>query len=138
MDIGLVMNTMRDPAGVPAHPLLFQGLMVLTWVFHIAFVHLTLGAAAVAIYAFRKVEQGPYWARLSMAMTKVTKVGVSLLIVLGVAPLLFTQVIYDPQWYVSNVLSARWAIAFIFTLIVAYCLWFAFYWSNHELSLIHI
>lgn len=138
MDIGLVMNTMRDPAGVPAHPLLFQGLMVLTWVFHIAFVHLTLGAAAVAIYAFRKVEQGPYWARLSMAMTKVAKVGVSLLIVLGVAPLLFTQVIYDPQWYVSNVLSARWAIAFIFTLIVAYCLWFAFYWSNHEGAQKHI
>jgi hypothetical protein len=132
MDIGLVMNTMRDPAGVPAHPVLFQGLMIFTWVFHIAFVHLTLGAATLAIYAFRKVEQGPYWARLSIAMTKVAKVGVSLLIVLGVAPLLFTQVIYDPQWYVSNVLSARWAIAFIFTLIVAYCLWFAFYWSNHE------
>lgn len=132
MDIGLVMNTMRDPAGVPAHPVLFQGLMIFTWVFHIAFVHLALGAAALAIYAFRKAGQGPYWARLSMAMTKVAKVGVSLLIVLGVAPLLFTQVIYDPQWYVSNVLSARWAIAFIFTLIVAYCLWFAFYWSNHE------
>ncbi|MDG4596381.1 MAG: hypothetical protein P9F75_11950 [Candidatus Contendobacter sp.] len=54
MDIGFVMNTMRDPAGVPAHPVLFQGLMVFTWVFHIAFVQLTLGAAALAIYAFRK------------------------------------------------------------------------------------
>lgn len=138
MDIGLVMNTMRDPAGVPAHPVLFQGLMIFTWVFHIAFVHLALGAAALAIYAFRKAGQGPYWARLSIAMTKVAKVGVSLLIVLGVAPLLFTQVIYDPQWYVSNVLSARWAIAFIFTLIVAYCLWFAFYWSNHEGAKQHI
>ena len=98
MDIGTVMNTMRDPAGVPAHPVLFQGLMIFTWVFHIAFVHLTMGAAALAIYAFYRRDVGPYWERLSMALTKVAKVGVSLLIVLGVAPLLFTQVIYDPQW----------------------------------------
>ena len=132
MDIGSVLQTMRDPAGVPAHPVLFQYLMVFTWVFHIAFVHLTLGAAGLAIYAFRRGAGEPHWQRLSVAMTKVAKVGVSLLIVLGVAPLLFTQVIYDPQWYASNLLSARWAIAFIFTLMIAYCLWFAFYWGNHE------
>jgi len=58
--------------------------------------------------------------------------------VLGVAPLLFTQVIYDPQWYASNVLSARWAIAFIFTLIVGYCLWFAFYFGNRDSAQRHI
>jgi hypothetical protein len=132
MDIGPIMSGMRDPAGVPAVPQLFQILMVATWVFHIAFVHLTLGAAALSIYAFYKRHAGPYWEQMSIAMTKVAKVGVSLLIVLGVAPLLFTQVIYDPQWYTSNVLSASWAIAFIFTLIIGYCLWFAFYWGNHE------
>lgn len=138
MDIGTVMNTMRDPAGVPAHPVLFQGLMIVTWVLHIAFVHLTLGAASLAIYGFHRRGRGPYWERLSMAMTKVAKVGVSLLVVLGVAPLLFTQVIYDPQWYASNVLSGRWAIAFIFTLILGYCSWFAFYYANHEGAKRHI
>jgi hypothetical protein len=138
MDIGTVMNTMRDPAGVPGHPVLFQGLMIVTWVLHIAFVHLTLGAASLAIYGFHRRGNGPYWERLSMAMTKVAKVGVSLLIVLGVAPLLFTQVIYDPQWYTSNVLSGRWVIAFIFTLIVGYCSWFAFYYANHEGAKRHI
>lgn len=138
MDIGTVMNTMRDPAGVPAHPVLFQGLMLLTWIFHIAFVHLTLGAAGLAIVAFHRRADGPYWPRLSMAMTKVAKIGVSLLIVLGVAPLLFTQVIYDPQWYASNVLSGRWAIGFIFTLIIGYCAWFAFYYANHEGAKRHI
>ena len=131
MDIGTIMNTMRDPAGLPAHPFVFQSLMLLTWIFHIAFVHLTLGTAGVAIWAYVRRDTHVHWARLSEAMTKVAKVGVSLLIVLGVAPLLFTQVIYDPQWYASNVLSARWAIAFIFTLIVAYCLWFYFYSRNH-------
>lgn len=138
MDIGPILNTMRDPAGIPADPTLFQALAVFTWIFHIAFVHLALGTATLAIAAFYRRDQNPHWSRLSWAMTKVAKVSVSLLIVLGVAPLLFTQVIYDPLWYTSNVLSARWAIGFIFTLIVAYCLWFAFYWSNHEGAKRHI
>ncbi|CAG9200670.1 conserved membrane hypothetical protein [Paraburkholderia tropica] len=126
------MDAMRDPAGIPAPPFVFQALMVITWALHIAFVHLSMGAAGLAIYAFHSRSRGAHWTRLSMAMTKVAKVGVSLLIVLGVAPLLFTQVIYDPQWYTSNVLSGRWALAFIFTLLVAYCSWYVFYVSNHE------
>lgn len=130
MDMSAVLQAMRDPAGVPAHPQLFQVLMVATWVLHIAFVHLTLGAAGLSIYSFFRHGQDPHWLRLSIAMTKVTKVGVSLLIVLGVAPLLFTQVIYDPQWYAASVLSGRWLIVFIFTLIIGYCAWFVFYYGN--------
>ena len=138
MDIGTVLNTMRDPAGVPAHPVLFQALMVFTWIFHIAFVHITLGAAGLAIFAFHRRAHHPHWEMLSIAMTKVAKVGVSLLIVLGVAPLLFTQVIYDPQWYASNVLSGVWVIGFIFSLIVAYCAWFVFYYANHAGAKRHV
>lgn len=132
MDIGTVLHAMRDPAGIPSHPVVFQVLMIVTWILHIAFVHMTLGTAALAIYAFYKRAPNTHWEQLSMAMTKAAKVGVSLLIVLGVAPLLFTQVIYDPQWYTASVLSARWLIAFIFTLIIGYCSWFVFYYSNHE------
>ncbi|OQW92580.1 MAG: hypothetical protein BWK79_14340 [Beggiatoa sp. IS2] len=131
-DIGLILQNMRDPAGIPAYSLLFQWLMIITWIFHIAFVLLSLGSAGLAIVSFSRKRKGVYWERLSIAMTKVAKVSISLLIVLGVAPLLFTQVIYDPQWYTANVLSARWVIAFVFILIIAYCLWFAFYFTNHE------
>jgi hypothetical protein len=136
-DIGTIMNAMRDPAGVPGNPVLFQVLMVVTWSLHIAFVNLTLGASGLSIYAFYKRSE-PHWMRLSIALTQVAKIGVSLLIVLGVAPLLFTQTIYDPQWYASNVLSGRWAIAFILTLVVAYCCWFAFYYANREGAKKHI
>ena len=134
MEIGTVMGAMRDVAGIPAPPALFQSLMLLTWILHIAFVHMTLGTAAVALWAYWQRQRSLWHARLSIAMAQSAKVGVSLLIVLGVAPLLFTQVIYDPQWYASNVMSARWAIGFIFTLIVGYCLWFAFYSVNHDSS----
>lgn len=98
MDIGTVLHAMRDPAGIPSHPVIFQVLMIVTWIFHIAFVHMTLGTAAFAIYAFYKRAPGTHWEQLSMAMTKAAKVGVSLLIVLGVAPLLFTQVSCGASW----------------------------------------
>jgi hypothetical protein len=132
MTLGAILNAMRDPAGVPGAPGLFEALFVGTWVFHIAFVLLTLGACALAVAGFLLRERSAHWMRLSTSMTGVAKIGVSLLIVLGVAPLLFTQVIYDPQWYASNVLSASWALGFIATLIVGYCLWFAFYSKNEE------
>ncbi|MEW6729016.1 MAG: hypothetical protein AB1332_06695 [Pseudomonadota bacterium] len=125
-----MLQALRDPTGVPSHPLIFQVLMVFTWIPHILFVNLTLGSALMALYAFMRRNE-PHWQRLSEAMTKVAKVGVSLLVVLGVAPLLFTQTIYDPQWYASNVLSAAWVIGFIFTLTVGYLAWFTFYFKNH-------
>ncbi|MEW5824803.1 MAG: hypothetical protein AB1766_10760 [Pseudomonadota bacterium] len=133
MDVATTANllqVLRDPTGVPSHPLIFQVLMVFTWIPHIVFVNLTLGSALLALVAFNR-RNHPDWARLSEAMTKVAKVGVSLLVVLGVAPLLFTQTIYDPQWYASNVLSAAWVIGFIFTLIIGYLAWFTFYFKNH-------
>jgi hypothetical protein len=132
MDPTHVLHILRDPAGIPAHPVIFEVLLVLTWVAHIAFVMLALGGAGLAIYAFHNSARGKWWSRLSLGMTQVAKVSISLLIVLGVAPLLFTQVIYDPQWYASNVISGRWVIAFILILIVAYCLWFAFSYANKE------
>ena len=125
-----MLHTLQDPTGIPSHPLIFQVLMVLTWVPHILFVNISLGAAMMGLYAFTQ-RHDPHWQKLSEAMTKVAKVGVSLLVVLGVAPLLFTQTIYDPQWYASNLLSASWVIGFIFTLTIGYLAWFAFYLKNH-------
>ncbi|WP_178862667.1 hypothetical protein [Thiomicrorhabdus cannonii] len=130
-NIAATLQVLRDPAGIPSHPAVFQVLMVLTWVFHILFVNIALGSATLSLYGFTR-RQEPQWERLSIGMTKAAKVSVSMLIVLGVAPLLFTQVIYDPQWYASNILSASWAIGFIFTLILGYSSWFIFYFKNHQ------
>ncbi|WP_319558292.1 hypothetical protein [Thiomicrorhabdus sp.] len=129
--VAATLQVLRDPAGIPSHPVVFQVLMVFTWVFHMLFVNITLGSALLSLYAFQH-RQNRHWNQLSQGMTKAAKVSVSMLIVLGVAPLLFTQVIYDPQWYSSNVLSAAWAIGFIFTLILGYSSWFVFYFKNHD------
>lgn len=130
MDMGLVLNTLRDPAGVPFYPIVFQALYILTWALHIAFVLLALGAIPLSIIGNMKRNIDEHWKLLGSHMTQVAKISVSLLIVLGVAPLLFTQVIYDANWYVTNTLSGLWVVAFIYIMILAYSMWYWFYYAN--------
>lgn len=112
------LYALRSPAGLPSHPVIFLVLLVLTWALHILAVHVMLGSTALSL--FGSCAAGEKWQRLSESMLNTAKVAVSIAIVLGVAPLLFVQVIYDPFWYVSNVLSARWALGFILILLIAY------------------
>lgn len=122
MDLA-TLEALRSPVGVPSHPVIFLVLGVLTWALHILAVHLTLGGMALSLYGL--LQRGnSYWQRLSNMLLNHAKIGVSIAIVIGVAPLLFVQVIYDPFWYTANVLSARWAIGFIVLLILGYyALW---------------
>lgn len=42
------------------------------------------------------------------------------------------QVIYDPFWYTSNVISAWWLLGFLAILTVAYLALYRFYGLNHR------
>lgn len=120
MDLA-TLYALRSPVGVPSHPVIFLVLGVLTWALHILAVHVTLGSSLLSLIGINKNR---HWRRLALMALEHAKIGVSIAIVVGVAPLLFVQVIYDPFWYVSNVLSARWAIGFIGLLLIAYwALW---------------
>ena len=102
-----------------------------TFALHIAAVQVMLGAGALTRRgAFSAIT---YWRRLAAAMLTTSKIAVSVAIVLGVAPLLFVQVVYDPFWYTSNVLSAWWVIGFIMLLIAGYIAMYVFYWKNHDI-----
>jgi len=125
-----MMYALRNPAGVPTYPIIFIGLGVLTFALHILFVQLMLGTSVITIFGAFKNDAK--WRRLAAAMLEVSKVSVSVAIVIGVAPLLFVQVVYDPHWYTSNVLSAVWVIAFIVILIFAYWALYAYYFMNSK------
>ncbi len=120
-----ILNSMRDPMGVPFYPWIFQALMVLTFALHILFVNLVVGGVSVAMYGHLKGE--PDWKRLSATLARASTVNLSLAIVLGVAPLLFVQVIYDPFWYFSNVLSGWWAMGFLLFICIAFLSLYVFY-----------
>ncbi len=129
-EMATVLNSMRDPMGVPFYPWMFQGLMVLTFALHIIFVNLVVGGASLAMYGHLKGE--PNWKRLSATLARASTVNLSLAIVLGVAPLLFVQVIYDPFWYFSNVLSGWWAMGFLLFICIAFLSLYVFYLKRGE------
>ena len=126
-----MLYALRDQAGVPSHPVIFLVLGVLTFALHIAAVQVMLGAASLTLRG--AFSDHAHWRRLAAAMLTTAKIAVSVAIVLGVAPLLFVQVVYDPFWYTSNVLSAWWVIGFIVLLIGGYIAMYVFYWKNHDI-----
>jgi len=130
MNIGEILKTMQDPTGIPAPAMIFQFLMILTFMIHIVFVNLTLGTSILSVYGIMSKE--PFWNHLSQRLPRVTTVSISMTILFGVAPLLFVQTIYDPFWYTSNNLSQWWVIGFIFILILAYLLTYIIYLRGIE------
>lgn len=126
-----MLYALRDQAGVPSHPVIFLILGVLTFALHIAAVQVMLGAATLTLRGAFQADVK--WRRLASAMLVTAKIAVSVAIVIGVASLLFVQVVYDPFWYTSNVLSAGWVIGFILLLIGGYIAMYAFYWKNHDI-----
>lgn len=118
MDTPAMLQLLRDPMGVPFYPAVFQILMVLTFALHLLFVNLSLGTTCLAVIG--RLKGGDRWGRLAGGMAQAATASVSGAILLGVAPLLFVQVIYDPFWYASSNLSAGWAIGFIFILMAGY------------------
>jgi hypothetical protein len=125
MDTGTMIKTLQDPMGIPFYPILFQILMILTFAVHIMFVNFTLGLSFFSAYGF--VRGNGYWGALSRSLSKATTPSASLAILFGIAPLLFMQVVYDPFWYASNMLSAAWALGFILILMLGYGLTYFFY-----------
>lgn len=125
-----VLLALRDPAGVPFYPIVFQVLYILTWALHAAFVLLSLGAMGLSLYGSAKGNQDKYWSILTPHLIQTGKISVSILIVLGVAPLLFTQVIYDPNWYVTNTLSGMWIFIFVYTMVVGYSMYYWYYYAH--------
>jgi len=125
MDVGTMIKTLQDPMGIPFYPILFQVLMILTFSLHIMFVNFVIGASFLTLYGY--IKGSTYWKDLSRSMARATTASASMAILLGVAPLLFVQVIYDVFWYASNMLSAAWVIGFILILMTAYSLTYIFY-----------
>ena len=126
-----VLLALRDPAGVPFYPVVFQALYILTWALHAAFVLLALGAMGLSLIGTLK-QDDPTWKILTPHLIQTGKISISILIVLGVAPLLFTQVIYDPNWYVANTLSGMWVFIFIYALVVGYIMYYWYYYANKK------
>ncbi len=119
---------MYDTFGVPSHPIIFQVLMVLTFALHIIFVNLTWASSFLAFYFNLKKEEN--YINLSKTLKKSIPSLFSVAMLLGIAPLLFIQTIYDYFWYNSNIFSGIFVILFIFVLMLAFSFLYIYYLSE--------
>ncbi|GLV48434.1 hypothetical protein TJA_15870 [Thermus sp. LT1-2-5] len=116
---------MRDPLGAPVHPAALQLLLVVTYVLHIFFVTAAVGSLTLGLYALTRREEN--WKRLGHVAIRLAVQATGLGITMGIAPLLFVQVIYDPFWYTATTLMGLWTTLFIPVVALGYLFLYVLY-----------
>ena len=108
------------PDSIPAPAWLFLVLEVLLFTLHLLLINVILGGSLIILLARLKGPEEPLEHRLHSAMAAKIPTTFALGVNLGVAPLLFLQVVYGHLFYASSVLMAVYWILVIPFLILAY------------------
>jgi len=107
-----------DPISVPW--IWFEALGILTFVLHLLFMNAMFGGCIIALVVKGKGKDGVHPVAKSLS-TKLPTL-VALTVNMGVAPLLFAQVIYGHLLYTSTILMAVYWLSIIALVISAYYL----------------
>ncbi|HRK21456.1 MAG TPA: hypothetical protein PLX06_06590 [Fimbriimonadaceae bacterium] len=109
-----------DPIGLPAPAWLLQILLVLTFVLHLLAMNLLVGGVVMMGIAHRKGKSSPFYAKLAERLSMALPPSMAMTITLGIAPLLFLQVLFGQAFYTTSILMAWPWLAIIPLLIVSY------------------
>jgi hypothetical protein len=111
-----------DPLALPAPAWLLWALLLLTFFLHLIPMNLVLGGSIIgAIARVRARRAGrPHEAQLAHIIVKALPVLISVTVTLGVAALLFLQVLYGRVFFVSAVVIGWWWLGVIGLLILTY------------------
>src|SRR5512135_825902 len=130
------MNTLpipaADPMPLPAPVWLLKSLLLLTFFLHLLFMSGTVGGAVVAVTSAIRGETDKKCAMLARRLVGILPVLMAFTITLGVAALLFVQVLYGQMLYASSILMGVAWMALIPMLIVGY---YGLYWASNKSSL---
>lgn len=107
-----------DPLSLPAPPIIFLFLLHLTFSLHLIAMNFTVGGSILlSINSFRKSEN---LAKLSRFLQFFLPISMAFTITLGVAPLLFVQVLYGQIFFTTSILMAWIWLFLLAALMVAY------------------
>jgi len=113
------MNTLIPaPDAIPVSWGYFKFLLMLTFPLHLILMNSMLGSAAIALYACLKGDETSK--RLAYELAKVIPFLIAFAVNLGVAALLFLQVLYGHFFYTSSIVMGAYWIAVIPLVLVAY------------------
>ena len=109
-----------DPMPLPGPVWLMMSLLLVTFLLHLVAMNLTVGGTAIAIFCASRQKSDRFAGQLASDLMQVLTISLAFTITLGVAALLFVQVLYGNLLYASSILIGAFWIAVIPTLIVAY------------------
>jgi hypothetical protein len=122
-----------DPMPLPGPVWLMLTLLLLTFLLHLFAMNLTVGGTAIALFCSLNRKTDEFADRLASDLGKILPVSFAFTVTLGVAALLFVQVLYGNLLYASSILIGAFWISVIPTLIVTY--YALYYVKSHPNSL---
>ena len=111
-----------DPLGIPSHFFIFQFLYWITFVLHLIFMNYVLGGMVIVTVHEWLAEKNSLALRGNALLMRIMPVALSLAITMGVAPLLFVQVLYGNFFYTANIMMGWWWMAVIGAVTAAFYL----------------
>jgi hypothetical protein len=113
---------LADPLPLPAPVGLLWALLQVTFLLHLIAMNVVLGGSLLALHwrFSRRTEGASHRAALLAFFARALPVAVAAAVTLGVAPLLFVQVLYGRLFFTSSILMAWYWLAVVPLLIVAY------------------
>ena len=118
-----------DPNPLPAPYWLFKLLLTVTFFLHIVAMNFMLGGAFLAVVARFTSKGKEFRNRIFLDLGKKIPVFLAATISIGIAPLLFVQVIYGQYFYTSSILIA-WPWFLVLVLLVA--AYYGFYYVAYN------
>lgn len=124
-----------DPNPLPAPYWIFKLLLVVTFILHILAMNFLLGGAVLALAAKWRTKNRELGDRMFADVSKKLPVLLPATITLGIAPLLFLQVLYGQFFYASSIVVAwPWLLVLAFLTVAYYGFYYASFRSGQESS----
>ncbi len=118
-----------DPIPLPAPAWLLEALLVLTLFLHLLPMSLLMGGGTLTVISEFLGRRDDRHRRLAQATARLLPVLVAFTITLGIAPLLFLQVIYGPLFFSSSILMAWPWLSIVGMMLLGY---YGYYWHSYQ------
>ncbi len=118
-----------DPIPLPAPAWLLEALLVFTLFLHLLPMSLLMGGGTLTVISEFLGRRDDQHRRLAQATARLLPVLVAFTITLGIAPLLFLQVVYGPLFFSSSILMAWPWLSIIGLMLLGY---YGYYWHSFQ------
>ncbi len=125
-----------DPIPLPAPYWLLKFLLVLTFILHIIAMNFALGGGFIAGITdlLGKKRNNQFYLNLSSSLSKMLPIATAFTITLGIAPLLFLQVLYGQYFYTSSIIIAWPWLSVILLFLIAYYGYYIYQFNFEKLK----